>query len=273
MKNYTYALLSACLYGATSLSAQTFWTGTASTCWNTSPKWTIGVPSTSVDAIIVDAHFTGTFQPSFAGNDATCKALNIETCVNALSPPPIQFLYFTAEPNEEDHVNLEWATAVEINNDYFIVERTADGINYETVAVVQGAGSSSQQHHYTALDPSPLVGLSFYRLKQTDVNGTYTYSNLQSVTLEQNASTGVYPNPSDGSTINLSVEANADDKINVILRDASGKQCYSHEFVAGNDGPNNFRIDFPSVLEPGIYFVYIQNQLQNSADPLKLVVQ
>lgn len=191
------------------------------------------------------------------------------------NPLPIQLLYFTAEPNEENQVDLEWATAVEINNDFFTVERTADGINYETVAVVQGAGSSSQQNHYSAVDPSPLVGLSFYRLKQTDMNGTYTYSSLQSVTIEQNAnvSTGVYPNPSDGSSINFTVEANSDEKINVILLDASGKQCYSNEFVVGNDGLNNFRIDFHSFLEPGIYFVYIQNQEQNSADPLKLVVQ
>lgn len=194
------------------------------------------------------------------------------------NPLPIELVSFTAELNEQHEVNIAWQTNVEINNDYFTVERTADGVTYETVSIVDGAGTSSQQHHYTAIDHSPLAGLSFYRLKQTDANGNFTYSQLRSVTNDADivTATDVYPNPCDGSGVNVNVNATADESITITLLDASGKECYRESFVSGNDGENLLRLEFTTVLQPGIYFLYTElsgNTSGQAPAPQKVVVQ
>ena len=94
------------------------------------------------------------------------------------SPLPIELLSFTAVLNANKKVDLNWSTATETNNDFFTVEKTKDGDTFEQVAIVDGAGNSSVTLYYTSLDPNPYLGKSYYRLKQTDFNGEYKYSDL-----------------------------------------------------------------------------------------------
>lgn len=96
------------------------------------------------------------------------------------NPLPIALLEFNAKP-EGTVVRVEWATASERDNALFTVERSRDGVVFETVAHVPGAGTSNTLQNYTEIDPSPLAGLSYYRLRQTDVDGTSTVSNLVAV--------------------------------------------------------------------------------------------
>ncbi|MBK8612999.1 MAG: T9SS type A sorting domain-containing protein [Flavobacteriales bacterium] len=105
--------------------------------------------------------------------------------VSAQNPLPIELMYFTAVPHG-DVVNLEWATATELNNDRFIVERSVDGFNFQPVVSRSGAGNSASMIEYQDLDRSPLPGLSYYRLGQIDLDGTTTWSDL--VPVEFNAS-------------------------------------------------------------------------------------
>lgn len=193
------------------------------------------------------------------------------------NPLPIQLLYFTATLNEQKQVDLEWATAIEINNDFFTVERTTDGVNYETIAVVQGAGSSSQQHTYSAVDASPLTGVSFYRLKQTDANGNFSYSPLQTISNDGQTAAGVsvFPNPCDGSSLQVNVPANAEDRIQFSLVNTGGNVCFAEEKTATADGLNTFRLTFPVTLVPGMYFLYVtdRNSGELAADPIKVIVQ
>jgi hypothetical protein len=193
------------------------------------------------------------------------------------NPLPIQLLYFTASLNEQKQVDLEWATAIEINNDFFTIERTTDGVNYETVAVVQGAGSSSQQHNYAAVDASPLSGVSFYRLKQTDANGNFSYSSLQTISNESQNETGVsvFPNPSDGSALQVNVPAKSEDRVHFSLVNAGGNVCFAEERTATADGLNTFRLNFPVALVSGVYFLYItdKNTGELCTDPVKVMVQ
>ena len=69
-------------------------------------------------------------------------------------------------------------TATEVNNDFFTVERTLDGITYEEILQMPGAGNSFSPITYIAYDNEPLPGTSYYRLKQTDYDGSYEYSPL-----------------------------------------------------------------------------------------------
>ncbi|HXB95904.1 MAG TPA: T9SS type A sorting domain-containing protein, partial [Puia sp.] len=98
-------------------------------------------------------------------------------------------------------VDLTWATATESNNDYFTVEKSQDGINFEDLTRVNSAapnGTSSLPLYYSAIDPSPYSGTNFYRLKQTDLDGNSTYSNIVSVDFSKTNAINVYPNPSSG---------------------------------------------------------------------------
>jgi hypothetical protein len=86
---------------------------------------------------------------------------------------PIELLHFDAScTTDRKSVNLKWATATEINNDYFTIERSADGINFDPIAIIKGAGNSNKILDYQWTDNDMLSGkVNYYRLKQTDYDG------------------------------------------------------------------------------------------------------
>ncbi|MBK9288316.1 MAG: hypothetical protein IPN38_11695 [Flavobacteriales bacterium] len=94
---------------------------------------------------------------------------------------PIELLAFDAEPEGAQHVRTAWTTATESNNAFFTVERSADAAVFSPVGTVDGAGNSQQSIRYTWLDTEPLPGLSYYRLRQTDFDGTSTLSAVEAV--------------------------------------------------------------------------------------------
>lgn len=104
------------------------------------------------------------------------------------SPLPIELIQFDAQLNPKNQVDLLWITATEINNDYFTVERSIDANNFEPVKELDGAGNSTQLIYYQTKDEHPYKGLSYYRLKQTDFDGNYTYSQIISIMIEQELS-------------------------------------------------------------------------------------
>lgn len=95
--------------------------------------------------------------------------------VSTQNPLPVELLHFTARP-EGDRVRLDWATASERNNAFFTVERSADNAQFAALLEVDGAGDSQQHLAYSAYDEAPLPGTSYYRLRQTDHDGTSTVS-------------------------------------------------------------------------------------------------
>ncbi len=114
----------------------------------------------------------------------TVATANVETAfspwtlasVTQNNPLPIELLSFTATPGER-LVELRWITASEQDNALFTVERSQDAVHFEELLHVPGAGNSQQVLHYADRDPAPLNGLSYYRLRQTDLNGASTVSN------------------------------------------------------------------------------------------------
>lgn len=108
----------------------------------------------------------------------------------------IKLLSFEAYTGSGQWVDLKWETATETNNDYFEVQRSQDGIKWEGVQRVKGAGTTAQRSAYSLQDMQPFTGKSFYRLKQVDFDGTSYVSPVRSVNLEQNnGDLAVYPNP------------------------------------------------------------------------------
>jgi hypothetical protein len=115
-----------------------------------------------------------------AGIVSAVTKLRVYSVSYDVKPLPIELLYFTASYNKHT-VSLNWATATEHNNDYYTIERTIDGINYEVVSIKKGAGDSRIKLVYSDQDNNPKQGVSYYRLKQTDYDGKFQYSSIAQV--------------------------------------------------------------------------------------------
>jgi hypothetical protein len=113
---------------------------------------------------------------------------------NGVNPLPIKLFSFTANTNDNS-VEIEWITSSEINNDYFTVERSNNGSEWEAINKIKGAGNSNTTLKYFDIDNQPLPGISYYRLKQTDFNGDYSYSEITMVNFKQKDEIVIYPNP------------------------------------------------------------------------------
>ncbi|MDQ3111219.1 MAG: T9SS type A sorting domain-containing protein, partial [Bacteroidota bacterium] len=178
--------------------------------------------------------------------------------LSGASPLPIELLTFNAALNNNQQVDLTWSTASETNNAYFTIEKTSDGIHYETVAVVNGAGNSTQVLHYSAVDVNPYSGVSYYRLKQTDFNGMYSYSDLVAITIENSSTTttmSIYPNPGNGATVHITMNVVEGQEIVVTITDALGKINFYKNISTTENGKVNYEIKPEQQLSPGIYFV------------------
>ncbi|MBX2946998.1 MAG: hypothetical protein KF725_14280 [Cyclobacteriaceae bacterium] len=171
---------------------------------------------------------------------------------NAENPLPVELVYFRASLTPEKLVNLQWQTASELNNDAFEVERSKDGFDFTSIARVNGAGTTPTKNDYALLDQFPLSGTSYYRLKQIDFDGTYTYSPVISIKRGDDPFT-VYPNPAGKQwvTFNRKVNAAVINNLNQIVG--------NYEEAEGFD---------TSDLAPGLYIIRTQ-----SGEIFKLVVQ
>ena len=110
---------------------------------------------------------------------------------------PIELLYFKATP-VQGQVKLEWQTASETDNDFFTIEKTTDFQAFTVVGVVNGGGTTTDSRTYAFTDRSPFPGVSYYRLTQTDFDGTETVHSPVSIEMPFSSPVTVYPNPSGG---------------------------------------------------------------------------
>lgn len=194
----------------------------------------------------------------------------ISGCVGEV-PQPITLLSFQPlyQP-AQGRVRLEWITASEINNDYFTIERSADAERFEGIEQVRGAGNSREQRAYTTYDESPLPGLSYYRLRQTDFDGTSTVSKLMAV---HNTGTKgqfgfeVAPNPFDGQNLNLLLSGETAGQASIAVFGSLGQKYYDQlQPIEGSQ--LSLRLNQP--LARGLYWVKV-SQAGHSATQAVLV--
>lgn len=112
----------------------------------------------------------------------------------SLTTFPVEWLDLSAHL-QGGEVLVYWATATELNNDYFAVERSADGLAFTPVGTLPGAGTSQDVQPYTFVDADPLPGTSYYRIRQVDFDGAFSHSPTVHVTREDQPSIELYPNP------------------------------------------------------------------------------
>lgn len=174
---------------------------------------------------------------------------------SANNPLPISLISFDAKVCESE-VCLEWQTASEINNDFFTVEKSKDGLSWDGFVDIKGAGNSQSILKYKTIDSSPFLGFSYYRLKQTDYNGDFDYSSKEVVYFENPNGLGmtIYPNPAT-DRINIKGLSSQDNYIkiyNLMCQDVSSLVKISQSSEA------NLQLDI-SLLKSGIYHVKINN--------------
>ncbi len=175
-----------------------------------------------------------------------------------VNPLPVQLLYFTGENVGKENV-LRWSTATETNNDYFTVERSADGYTFESIGIVDGAGTSTEVLSYQLVDKNPIVGVNYYRLKQTDFDGHAKYS-PKIVTLEYVPPTEyvLFPNPSTNEIVIYSGNS-AEELVDIQITDVTGRVVFTEANFSVKGKNNSTRsIDISSFSE-GIYYLSLKD--------------
>ena len=141
---------------------------------------------------------------------------------------PVELVSFTGNCTG-NNLLFKWITSSELNNQSFTLEQSADGKLWSAAGKVPGAGNSSIRLNYSFTNLQPISGTGFYRLKQTDIDGKFKYSQVIPVTncgIINAASLSVYPNPSKGN-INVLYSGNKDHIASIDIIDNNGKKIYS----------------------------------------------
>ncbi len=182
------------------------------------------------------------------GLPTTATSLELTLDESAL---PVRLGMFNAK-FVENSVHLDWTTYSEQNNAGFDIERSTDAKQFEKIAFIEGKVNSTSENHYTATDPLPRAGISYYRLKQKDLDGTYAYSQVRSVNNTYTKPVVVYPNPvSDILTIDLK-----GNKVVGKLTILNILGQIIHQTDVGEKGQNVIDV---SALSPGMYFYRLDN--------------
>lgn len=149
------------------------------------------------------------------------------------SPFPVTWLDFSGIYKDEK-VFLNWSTASETNCDYFEIEKSSNGISFVSTGRVEGAGNSSSMNKYSVIDTDPYDGINYYRLRQVDFNGDFSYSNIIAVKVIGQSILSVYPNPAQSYLIvELPEELQRDEEMNIYIVNLLGKKEY--ELKAKNE--------------------------------------
>ena len=171
---------------------------------------------------------------------------------------PIILTYFNASLLQKNNVKITWGTSMEINCKNFDVERSADGNIFTTVATVPGNGTTSSTHNYSLTDDITNVTSSiiYYRLKEVDINGKQTYSNIVAIRLKNEIRKFIVsPNPFSGYA-NIHLEWNSNEPATIKLINALGKDVLIKN-VQLSKGLNFIKINNLSTLAAANYFIEV----------------
>lgn len=181
------------------------------------------------------------------------------TIEDATSPLPVELISFTAK-NNNGEIDIEWVTASEINNDYFILERSVDAKSYEELAIITGNGTTNKTIVYDYTDVTPYGGTSYYRLTQVDYDGTFkVYEPVKvEVALTGEIVSYVHPVPSNGDFINVQLSG-FDKSLGAQLKiiNIKGETMYTQDIFLDENTAFNEQIRFGKKLPAGMYILNI----------------
>lgn len=177
------------------------------------------------------------------------------------SPLPVTYLSFSGKIVPTG-VELQWRTATEINNDYFAIEKSTTGENFISIGRVKGKGTSYAVNTYSFIDENPVTGKVYYRLRQTDFNGTFSYSNIIAMEYYANQELVIafYPNPIQSNT-NLTVDVSGlvgIASLPITIADQLGKVHAIGSLSVSAEGKASQQVSLEH-LPNGVYLISIGN--------------
>jgi len=198
---------------------------------------------------------------SASGNTLTSDNLFLSgfgLTVNS-GPLPIELLSFDANSRENDII-LNWETASEINNEYFTISRSSDGINWKELAQVKGSINSRNIQSYEFIDNEPNNGINYYKLKQTDIDGKFEeFDMIYLKHSKQENFIEIYPNPAvDYINIHFSNDISNKDLTNITLINPWGQIVYKKS-ISNINFSNEYFFKIPQNIKTGNYILRISD--------------
>ncbi|MFD1553556.1 hypothetical protein DNU06_07725 [Putridiphycobacter roseus] len=219
----------------------------------------ISIAPTSYNNITGMVNFDHNFVP------ATGFYFSLGSINKITTPLPITLLNFEANLQKDKTVQCNWSSASESNNAYYTIEKSKDGKQWLHVSDVKGAGNSSEKINYSTLDLNPFLGLSYYRLSQTDYDGEKRDLGIETIVINEllDHSIHVFPNPA-----NTHVTVSSNQLINGVVNIRSGLG----QIVIQSNLSDTYSAEIDiSQLANGVYYVEVQFGSINRI--VKLVVE
>ena len=151
---------------------------------------------------------------------------------------PVTLTHFTGTARDRD-IDLTWSTATETENEGFTIEHSEDGLAFTAIGYRAGQGTTTQSHDYAFTHSAPGAGLHYYRLRQTDFDGSVSLSELVAVTLTDGGAAtvleGPFPNPSNGSEVGVRYRSTQSGSLTLRVWSSAGRLVYEQprEVTAG----------------------------------------
>jgi len=185
-------------------------------------------------------------------NDINSFSILIPAQVSA-SPLPIELLSFTLTPVQKNAL-ANWKTKSEVNADYYTLEKTKNGKDFEFVTKVKASGNSYQTTNYSFKDEHPYLGISYYRLKQYDYDGKFVVYPLRTFELN-NSSITVFPNPLINNSFSVNFDSNLDQQLTMRLYNNLGQLVYTDDvFINTGDVTKEYKLN---LLNKGEYYLEV----------------
>lgn len=220
---------------------------------NTTWKYTSQSISFSVPATSTDKDFY--IQMTAADNNTTLGVIVDNVALAMMSTLPVEYASFSASL-QNNSAAIKWETTTEINNNYFTVEASSDGLRFDSIGRVNSLGNE-QGHSYSFNDNKARTGVWYFRLVQTDLDGKRSISKVISLQFKADASAmNIFPTLAT-SNITIHVSAPKAGTTEVVIYDAAGHMV-SHNNKSLNSGFNQFSVDITG-LSKGTYFVQMLN--------------
>ena len=159
-----------------------------------------------------------------------------------------QLLNFNGELNSDNQIKLDWTTTLELNTDYFIVEKSIDNTNFYSIDSVVAKNSGKFTSNYSVVDSKANHGLNFYRLKIVDKLGNYQYSNLVVIRISSEQNPFVWPNPAHHV---INITKGSENITKVIVYDMLGRRVAQ---IFNTDALNFLQIN-SSNFSGGVYII------------------
>lgn len=180
---------------------------------------------------------------------------------------PMSLVAFSAEKNVHQ-ILINWTTATEVNNRVFTLLKSFDGVNFESVAMVAGAGNSNQLRNYSYTDVVYIQDIIYYKLKQTDFNGASTLSEIIQV-VDNSAAQNISTLYSDNNQLFMNISATHNTTANIQMYSLDGKLVFS-EAISVEKGNSKYSLNLPN-LPSGLYIVNLVSG--NSVITKKIMIQ